>query len=196
MTAVIGAVVGAIVGGAIEVGSQLYQSGSVNNWSAVGGSALQGGITGGAAGFTGGASLLTTAVVSGGANTLGGAANRAVQGQGTTVVNVVTDATVGGILGAGGKFVGNVVEDVTNNLSRSAIGDLGEAITKIKYSAKGYKSTGKAEVLTGGKTATGKPAKAIYDHEMKNVFTGKKLTVESKFNRSKLKKIKPQRSQM
>ena len=99
---------------------------------------------------------------------------------------LVTDVTVGGILGAGGKFVGNVVEDVTNNLSRSAKGTLGEAITEIKYGAQGYKSAGKAEVLTGGRTATGKPAKAIYDHKMTNVFTGKKLTVESKFNGSKL----------
>ncbi len=89
-------------------------------------------------------------------------------------------------MGAGGKFVGNVVEDVTNNLSRSAKGTLGEAITEIKYGAQGYKSAGKAEVLTGGRTATGKPAKAIYDHKMTNVFTGKKLTVESKFNGSKL----------
>jgi hypothetical protein len=28
--------------------------------------------------------------------------------------------------------------------------------------------------------------KALYDHKMKNIFTGKELTVESKFNSAKL----------
>ncbi len=181
-----GAGIGALVGSGIEIASQLYNNGSVDNWSAVGGAALQGTITGAAAGLTGGASLLTTAAVSGGANVIGGAANRAVQGQETTVANVVTDATVGVALGAAGKLVGNAVSSGTNNLSNSAKGKLGEAVTAIKYGAQGYKSAGKTEVLTGGRTATGKPAKAIYDHGMTNIFTGKKLTVESKFNGSTL----------
>ncbi|MBX2925915.1 MAG: RHS repeat-associated core domain-containing protein [Chitinophagaceae bacterium] len=185
-TAGIGAVLGGLIGGGIEIASQLYNNGSVSNWSAVGGAALQGAVTGAAAGFTGGASLLTTAAVSGGANVVGGAANRAIQGQGTTLTNVVTDATVGAVLGAGGKMVGNAVNNGTNNLSNSAKGKLGEAVTEIKYGAQGYKSAGKAEVLTGGRTATGKPAKAIYDHKMTNVVTGKQITVESKFNGSTL----------
>jgi hypothetical protein len=48
-------------------------------------------------------------------------------------------------------------------------------------------SQGKAKVPTGSKTPkTGKPQEAHYDHDMKNVFTGKKLTVESKFNKAKM----------
>ena len=185
VTAVIGAGVGALIGGSLEIASQLYDKGSVNNWSAVGGSALQGGITGGAAGFSGGASLLVTGVA-GGANVVGGAANRAIQGQETVLTNIAADATVGAVLGAGGKLVGNAVSRGTNNLSNSAKGKLGEAVTEIKYGAQGYKSAGKAEVLTGGKTATGKEAIARYDHAMKNKITGRQLTVESKFNSSKL----------
>ncbi len=186
LTATIGAGIGALIGGGVEIATQLYNNGSVNNWSAVGGSALQGGITGAAAGFTGGASLLTTTVVAGGANAVGGAVNRATQGQGTTLKNIATDATVGAVLGAGGKLVSNAVSSGTNNLSRSAKGKLGEAVTEIKYGAQGYKSSGKAIVETGGKTATGKTAVAKYDHGMTNVFTGKKITVESKFNGSTL----------
>jgi len=186
LTGAIGAGVGALIGGGVEIASQLYKNGSVNNWSAVGGSALQGAITGGAAGFTGGASLLTTAGVAGGANAIGGAANRATQGKGTTLRNIATDATVGAVLGAGGKLVGNAVSSGTNKLSNSAKGKLGEAVTEVRYAAQGYKSSGKAIVETGGKTATGKAAVAKYDHNMTNVFTGKKITVESKFNSSTL----------
>ncbi|MFN5308255.1 MAG: RHS repeat domain-containing protein [Candidatus Kapaibacterium sp.] len=186
LTAAIGAGIGALIGGGVEIASQLYNNGSVNNWSAVGGSALQGGITGGAAGFTGGASLAATAAVAGGANAVGGALNRATQGQGTTLPNIVTDATVGAVLGAGGKLVGNAVSSGTNNLSKSAKGKLGEAITEIKYAAQGYKNSGKAIVETGGKTATGKAAVAKYDFDMTNIITGKRITVESKFNGSTL----------
>jgi RHS repeat-associated protein len=186
LTSAIGAGIGALLGGGVEIALQLYKNGSVNNWSAVGGSALQGGITGGAAGFTGGATLLATAAVAGGANALGASANRAIQGQVTTLTNIATDAIVGGVLGVGGKLVGNTVSGGTNNLSNSAKGKLGEAITEIKYGAQGYKSAGKAEILTGGRTATGQPAKALYDHKMTNVVTGKQITVESKFNGSKL----------
>ena len=179
ITGAIGAGVGALIGGEIEAGIQLYKHGEINDWKAVGGAAFQGGITGGAAGFTGGASLLTTAAV---ANAVGGAANRATQGQGTTLTNIVTDATVGAVLGAGGKLVGNAVSSGTNNLSNSAKGKLGEAVTKIKYGAQGYKSAGNDVVKTGGKTATGRQAEARFDHKMTNVITGNKITVESKFN--------------
>jgi hypothetical protein len=48
----------------------------------------------------------------------------------------------------------------------------------------GYFSSGKAKVLTGGNTPTGREAKALFDHNMKNIFTGRKLIVESKFNTS------------
>lgn len=47
-------------------------------------------------------------------------------------------------------------------------------------------SKGKANVDTGRATATGRVQVAKYDHKMKNVFTRKELTVESKFNTSSL----------
>jgi RHS repeat-associated protein len=181
-TAAGGAIIGGLFGGGIELARQLISDGKVTSWSAVGGSALQGAATGAAAGFTGGASLLATTAAAGGANAVGGTVNRAIQGKETTVKDVVVDATIGGVLGAGGKVVGNMVTKGTDNLSNAAKGKLGEAITEVKYAAQGYKSTGKAVVETGGKTATGKNAVAKYDHAMENVFTGKQLTVESKFN--------------
>ncbi len=184
--AVGGAVIGGLIGGGIEIVSQLINNGTVSDWKAVGGSAFQGAITGAAAGFTGGANLLTTVAASGGANAFGGAANRAIQGQGTTLTSIATDATVGVVLGAGGKLVGNAVSSGTNNLSNSTKGKLGEALSEIKYGAQGYQSTGKANVLTGRITATGKPAVAKFDHAMTNKITGKQITVESKFNTSGL----------
>jgi hypothetical protein len=109
VTAAIGAGVGALIGGAIEIGSQLYNNGSVTNWKAVGGSALQGGITGGAAGFTGGASLLVTAGTAGAANAVGGAINNKIQGKPVTVLSVVTDASIGLAFGVAGKYVSKLV---------------------------------------------------------------------------------------
>lgn len=55
------------------------------------------------AGLTGGASLVTTAAATGTANAVGGVANRAIRGQHSTARDVLTDATVGTIFGAGGK---------------------------------------------------------------------------------------------
>ncbi len=186
VTGAIGAGLGALIGGGLEAGMQLYKHGEIKDWKAVGGAALQGGITGGAAGFTGGASLLTTAAVAGTANVVGGTASRAIQGQATTTKDVVVDATLGASLGAGGKVVGNLVKRATDNLSNAAKGRLGEAITEVKYATKGYISLGKAEVQTGARTATGRVQVAKFDHNMRNVFTGNRLTVESKFNTSGL----------
>ncbi|SFM90299.1 RHS repeat-associated core domain-containing protein [Chitinophaga sp. YR627] len=186
LAAVAGVAIGGVVGGGIEIASQLYDRGTVDNWSAVKGGAAQGAITGAAAGFTGGASLLAISAASGGANAVGGVANRAIQGQETTVSDVATDATVGVAMGAVGGKIGKVIADKTNNLSNAAKGNLGEAITEIRYAARGYKSLGKSEVLTGGKTATGRDAVAKYDHKMINRITGKEITVESKFNTSQL----------
>ncbi len=72
---------------------QLYKDGKITSWKAIGGSA--------AAGFTGGANLAVTA----GANVVGGVANRAIQGKKTTATDVVIDATIGAIFGAGGKYL-------------------------------------------------------------------------------------------
>lgn len=48
---------------------------------------------------------------------------------------------------------------------------MGEAATQVKYAAKGYTSSGKAKVLTWGKTPTGKVLKAHYDHDMTMGFS-------------------------
>ncbi len=182
----VGAVIGAGVGAAIEIGGQLWENGEVTSWSAVGGSALQGGLVGGMAGLTYGASLVTTVTVAGTSNAIGGTLNRTVQGKETEATDVIIDATVGAGFAAGGHAAGKVVSKVTNNLSRHAKGVLGETVTEVKYAAQGYKSTGKAVVKTGGKTKTGRDQVAKYDHNMKNLFTGKQKVVESKFNSSPL----------
>ena len=71
-------------------------------------------------------------------------------------------------------------------MSNQAKGKLGETITTIKYGAQGYARKSFAKVLTGGTTTTGKVQAANYDHAMTNIFTGDKITVESKFNTSGL----------
>jgi hypothetical protein len=128
ITAAIGAGVGALIGGGIEIGMQLYNNGSVNNWSAVGGSAAQGFVTGGAAGFTGGASLLVTAGVAGGANVVGGAINNKIQGKPVTVVSTATDLLVGAAFGALGygakalytKTLANRVSSIFSSAPKNA----------------------------------------------------------------------------
>ena len=186
---VAGAGIGALVGGVIEAGSQLYNTGSVSNWKAVGGAAVQGAITGGAAAATGGASLVTSAtakiaVVGASAvvaNVAGGTANRAVQGKTTTGTDIAVDA-VTGVVGAGvGYVAGKTVKAGVEKLSNSAKEKIGESVTQTKYFLKGFKSLGKDEVLTGTKTPTGREAKAVFDHLMENRFTGKQITVDAKF---------------
>src|SRR5205085_1771084 len=147
----VGAAIGAAVGGAIEAGTQLYQHGEVKDWSAVGGAALQGGITGGVAGLTGGASLVVTSSAAVAANVAGGALNNAVQGKEITAATVGTDALVG----AGGALFGKVAGAAIDRLSPAVKGKIGEVATEVKYLAKGFVSEGKAVVATGGKTATG-----------------------------------------
>lgn len=178
----IGAAIGAVFGAAMEAGSQLYTSGHITNWKAVGGAAVQGGITGAVAGATGGASLLVSVGANAGANVVGGIANRAIQGHGTTLKDVAIDGAIGGGAAALGKGAGALAKKGLDKLSNQAKGALGEMVTKIKYAAKGYLSEGEAVVGTGRTTPTGRPQVAKYDHAMENVFTGNKLTVESKFN--------------
>ena len=185
-TAAIGAVLGGIVGGAIEIGSQLYQNGEVADWSAVGGASAQGAITGAAAGLTCGASLVITAGVSSASNVIGGVVNREIQGKETTATNIITDATIGGVAGTVGKGLGQLVKKGLDTSTAATKGKIGEATTQIKYALEGYKSNGKAVVETGKTTATGRTQVAKYDFEMENVFTGRTITVESKFNMSGL----------
>lgn len=115
ITAAGGALVGAIIGGGIEAGMQLYKDGKITSWKAIGGSAAQGAITGGVAGFTGGVSLAVTAGVAGGANVVGGLANRAIQGKKTTATDVVVDATVGAITGSIGYGINKIVPATQSN---------------------------------------------------------------------------------
>jgi len=105
LCALVGAGIGALVGGGIEAATQLYNSGHITNWKAVGGSALQGAVTGGVAGLTGGASLVVTVGASAGANVVGGAANNLIQGKKITVKSVATDAAVGAVSAIGGKLI-------------------------------------------------------------------------------------------
>lgn len=186
LTAGAGAIIGGVIGGGVELGRQLWNNGKVTSWRAVAGSTAQGIITGGAAGFTGGASLLTTTTAATGANIVGGQTNRYIQGQSTTPNDIALDASLGAIGGMVGPLVGNTLEKITDNLSNSAKGKLGELITETKYIMRGYTNQGKAVVSTGQKTVTGKIQEAHYDFKFENVFSGKLLTVESKFNTSKL----------
>jgi len=186
ITGLVGGVLGGLIGGGVEMVRQLYDNGTITNWSALGGNAVQGAITGAAAGFTGGASLVVTAGTTSVANIVGGAANRSIQGQETTLGDIAVDAAIGASFGAAGSAVGSVVKGAADDLSNAAKGKLGEAVTQVRYGAKGYISKGKSRVLTGTKTASGKDAEAVYDHEMRNILTGKKVTVESKFNSSGL----------
>jgi RHS repeat-associated protein len=131
VTAAIGAGIGALIGGGIELGKQLWRDGKVTSWKAVGGGVAQGAITGAAAGFTGGASYLTTAAVSGGANVVGGTINRTIQGQQTTLKDVATDATVGAIFGATGKYLGDKLAASLNKWSKiGSTGAVGENALK------------------------------------------------------------------
>jgi len=131
ITGLIGAGIGGLIGGAFEIGSQLYNNGSVSDWGAVGGSTMQGVVTGGAAGLTGGASLLTTAAVAGGANVVGGTVNRTIQGEETTLSNLVTDATVGAVFGAGGKYIGQGLKSLSGSVSQRATSKLTDAATGV-----------------------------------------------------------------
>ena len=186
ITAGIGGAIGGVIGGAIEMGAQLVNNGKITSWKSVGGAAAQGAITGAVAGLTGGASLIASAAVSAGANVIGGEVNRRIQGKHTTVGDVVSDAAIGGAFGAGGYVSGKFVRKGLNQVSNSTKGRVGELTTKVKYATKGYRSKGNAIVPTGKRTPTGRVQAAYYDHDMKNVFTGRHIVVESKFNTSKL----------
>ena len=141
ITGAIGFVVGGIIGGAIEAGTQLYQHGEVNDWKAVGGSTLQGAITGGVAGLTGGTSLLVMA----GANVVGGAANRAVQGKGTTAKDMAMDAAVGVAAGVGGKLLDKGVKALANTpkVTKGSF-EIGDGVRRAKASDMLGKKTIKA----------------------------------------------------
>jgi len=130
LCALVGAGIGAVVGGGIEAASQLYHSGHITSWKAVGGSALQGAITGGVAGLTGGASLVANAtantVLIVGANSAasaaGGIASNLIQGKKITAKGVAVDAAIGAVATVGGKvlnkYLGSKVEEVAEDIEK------------------------------------------------------------------------------
>jgi RHS repeat-associated protein len=127
ISAVIGAGIGAVVGGAIEAGTQLYQNGKVSDWKAEGGAAVQGAVTGGVAGLTGGASLLTTVGAYAAANVVGGALNNTIQGKAITAKSIAIDAAVGAAARVAGKLLNKSVssfkksETVVRVMSKSEL---------------------------------------------------------------------------
>ena len=152
----IGAGVGALVGGGIELGKQLWEDGKVTSWKSVAGSTVQGAVTGGVAGLTGGTSLLVTITAAGTANAVGGAVNNAVQGKQITVKSVATDFGVGAVFGAAGKYIGDKVSQIAtkNNLlkqlSQNGVKNTTENVVGI-----GKNSTGKIIFLETGNAKAG-----------------------------------------
>jgi hypothetical protein len=195
ITAAVGAGIGALIGGGVEIASQLYNNGSVNNWRAVRGSALQGVITGGAAGFTGGSSLLVTAGVAGGANAVGGAINNKIQGKPVTVLSVATDATIGAVFGAGGKLIGdkisqllaknNLIKELASNGAKHSADDIigiGKSFAgKIFFLEKGNAKAGLQHIIEQhGKefTQAGVTTKSLPQFLMQAVLNGKKVGMQ------------------
>ena len=132
ITALAGAAIGAIVGAGIEAGTQLYQNGGhVSDWHAVGGAALQGGVTGGLAGLTGGTSLLAVGAAGAVSNVAGGAARNVYDGKPITVGSVAKDAAIGTVAGVGGALAGRAVKAVASRL-RSAESTVVQASSKSK----------------------------------------------------------------
>ncbi len=121
LPAIAGAAIGAVIGAGIEAGTQMYHNGGhVSDWHAVGGAALQGGVTGGVAGLTGGTSLLAVGAAGAVSNVAGGVARNAYDGKPVTVGSVTKDAAIGAAAGLGGHFVGKAVGAVASRLSRGA----------------------------------------------------------------------------
>ena len=142
-TGLIGAACGAIIGGAIEAGTQLYNNGKITNWRAVGGAAVQGGITGGVAGLTCGASLVVTAGTAATANVAGGYLNSKIQGSQYSLNNAIGDFTIGGVFGTGGKLIGNGLNSLANN---SPIKDAASKLTNVAHRALTTLGDGKGSV--------------------------------------------------
>jgi RHS repeat-associated protein len=168
---VAGAIAGGLIGGAIEAGRQVWNEGKVSNWRAVGGAALQGAITGGAAAATGGVALangglsyLATAGAAAGANVVGGAASNAVQGKPINAGTMAKDAAIGAVAGVGGKFVGQAIEKY--NVTKTIVGlakQAKENVTSV---------TGRLEGQRGFGTLAHSELKRLVDAKgLKNVAT-------------------------
>lgn len=123
-----GAAIGAVVGAGIEAGTQMYHNGGhVSDWHAVGGAALQGGVTGGLAGLTGGTSLLRAGAVGAVSNVAGGIARSAYDGKPITVGSVAKDAAIGAAAGVAGHAAGKLAGAVINRVKGGAAAAEAEA---------------------------------------------------------------------
>jgi len=125
IAAAAGAAIGAVVGGGIEAGTQMYRNGGhVSDWHAVGGAAIQGGVTGGMAGLTGGTSLLRSGAVGAVSNVAGGIARNVYDGKPVTVGSVAKDAAIGAAAGIAGhaasKAVGAIASRVKGGVAAEA----------------------------------------------------------------------------
>ncbi|TDN39906.1 hypothetical protein A8B98_16515 [Hymenobacter sp. UV11] len=121
VAAAAGAAIGAIIGGGIEAGTQMYQNGGhVSDWHAVGGAALQGGVTGGMAGLTAGTSLIRSGAVGAVSNVAGGIARNVYDGKPVTVGSVAKDAAVGAAIGVAGHAAGKLTSAVVNRVKGGA----------------------------------------------------------------------------
>ena len=127
----------------------MYNNGGhVSDWHAVGGAALQGGVTGGLAGLTGGTSLLAVAATGAASNAAGGAARNAYKGKAITAGSVLKDAAIGAAAGAGGALAGRVAKAVASRFSGAAAegAEAGSASTSIEAGG-GAKNVNAREAL-------------------------------------------------
>ncbi|MCB1035546.1 MAG: RHS repeat-associated core domain-containing protein, partial [Acidobacteria bacterium] len=120
----VGAAVGGLVGGAIDLALQLYEGEGVDGRQLLG-AVVSGGIVGGTAALTGGASLLVQGSVIvdvGGvalASVAGGVAGRAIAGDSKEEIfdgtAILTDLTLGGAARGAARFASGKVENVVRN---------------------------------------------------------------------------------
>jgi RHS repeat-associated protein len=191
---IVGAFVGAVAGVAVQGAIDLYK-GELSSLGAYAGAAAGGALIGATAGLgaaavtaTGATGAAATAVTTGVAVTAGAAGGATatvtealVDDKAITGGDVLRGAGYGAVGGVVGVGAGKVVSTAVERASPAVKGIIGEAATQARYLGRGYASGGKAVVATGGQTATGRVARAHYDHAMRNVFTGTRRTVESKF---------------
>jgi len=119
--------IGAVAGAAIGAGSE-YVGAKLAHREVTGkellGAALKGAATGAAAGFTAGASLLATSAAVGGANVLGGIADRSLRGEGSDKIfsgkEVAKDAVSGIVGGAVASKAESAVEGFSTALGTMA----------------------------------------------------------------------------
>ncbi len=155
ITGLIGAGLGAVIGAAVEAGTQIVKEGKVSDWKAVGGAALQGGITGGIAALTGGANLIVAGVTGASANVVGGALSNSFQGKENNIGTVAKDAVIGALSAVGGVVVNKVLkggksaslyEDVTtSSRGKSSVPNKQTDVTKKEFeknlTQEGYSKT-------------------------------------------------------